>query len=39
MKLAWFCYRGYVVEVRFEEPDRCNIYDKVVQVVYAEIEE
>jgi len=38
MKLAWFCYKGDDVEVLFEEPDRWNMYDKVVQVVYAEIE-
>lgn len=39
MKLAWFCYCvDGTVEVLFEEPVRWNNYDRVVQVVYAEVE-
>ena len=42
MKLAWLCYTDdpdYLeVLVKFERPD-CWRYSKVVQIVYAEIEE
>ena len=39
MKLAWLCYReDEAVIIEFVQPERWR-FDRIVQIVYAEIEE